>query len=70
MELTAICDVSDDLRNKMAAMYEPKKVYKTYEEMLADPEIEAVIIGIGDQFHVPCAKMCIRDRSLQLFLLQ
>ncbi len=55
MELTAICDVSDDLRNKMAAMYEPKKVYKTYEEMLADPEIEAVIIGIGDQFHVPCA---------------
>lgn len=23
--------------------------------MLADPEVEAVVIGIGDQFHVPCA---------------
>ena len=27
--------------------------------MLKDKEIEAVIIGIGDQFHIPCAKEAI-----------
>lgn len=59
IHLQAICDVADDLRNKMAAIYEPDSAYKDYEEMLADSRVDAVIIGIGDQFHVPCAKQAI-----------
>lgn len=58
--LEAICDVSQELRDKMAAIYEPRKVYDEYEKMLEDPEIDAVIIGNGDQFHVPCSKQAIR----------
>lgn len=57
--LQAICDVAEDLLRKMAAIYEPDSIYTDYEKMLADPEVEAVIIGIGDQFHVPCAKMAV-----------
>lgn len=60
IQLEAICDVADDLRNKMAAIYDPKKVYDSYDDMLADPDIDAVIIGIGDQFHVACAKQAIQ----------
>ena len=46
VELAAICDSSRDLRWKMAAIYEPKKVYSTYQELLEDPDIDAVIIGV------------------------
>ncbi len=52
-ELYAICDVADDLRAKMAAIHEPKKIYADYDAMLADPQVEAVIIAIADEFHVP-----------------
>ncbi len=54
-ELYAICDVADDLREPMAAIHRPRVAYKTFEEMLADPQLEAVIIGVADPFHVPLA---------------
>lgn len=60
IHLYAICDVAEDLLNKMAAMYEPDIIYTDYARMLADSSVEAVIIGIGDQFHVPCAKQAIQ----------
>src|SRR4029079_756025 len=50
-ELYAICDLADDLRGKMAAVHEPRKAYTQYEEMLADPQVEAVVIAVADQFH-------------------
>ena len=49
IQLEAICDVAAELREKMAAIYSPKKVYDDYSKMLADPEIDAVIIGINEQ---------------------
>src|ERR1043165_7590294 len=54
-ELYAICDLADDLREKMAAIHEPRVTYKNYDEMLGDKDVEAVIIGVADQFHVPLA---------------
>lgn len=57
IHLQAVCDVAEDLLQKMAAIYEPDSIYTDYEKMLEDPEVEAVIIGVGDQFHVPCAKL-------------
>ena len=58
-ELYAICDLADDLREKMAAIHEPKVSYRTLDEMLADPQVEAVIIGTADQFHVPLCRQII-----------
>jgi len=57
--LYAICDAADDLRNRMAQIWEPEVAYSKYEEMLADPKVEGVIIGIADQFHVPTAAQAI-----------
>src|SRR5688572_24503274 len=54
-ELYAICDVADDLRAKMVAIHEPRVTYRDYEEMLADPQVEAVIVAVADQYHVPMA---------------
>jgi predicted dehydrogenase len=57
--LYAICDAADDLRIRMAQIWEPEVAYSRYEDMLADPEVEAVVIGIADQFHVTAAIQAI-----------
>jgi predicted dehydrogenase len=58
-ELYAICDLADDLLQKMAAIHEPRVAYRDLDEMLADPQLEAVIIGTADQFHVPLCRKVI-----------
>jgi predicted dehydrogenase len=59
-ELYAICDLADDLRNKMAAVHDPKVSYSNYADMLADPKVDAVIVATSDQFHVPAALEAIK----------
>ena len=59
VELYAICDVAEDLLEKMAAVHAPRVTYTDYRAMLSDPSVEAVIIGVADQFHVPAAREAI-----------
>lgn len=54
-ELYAICDVAEDLLSRMAAIWQPAKTYTDYAAMLADPEVDAVIIATSDAFHVPAS---------------
>ena len=54
-ELYAICDVANDLVERMAWTHAPKKTFRNYDDMLADPGVEAVIIATSDVFHVPAA---------------
>lgn len=58
-ELYAICDVADDLRERMASTHAPTKSFASYEAMLSDPHVEAVIIATADAFHVPAAVMAL-----------
>ena len=51
-ELFAICDVADDLRERMAVAHGARKTFADYDAMLADTEVEAVIIATADAFHV------------------
>ena len=55
IELTAICDLADDLRGQMKLLHQPRFAHREFDEMLANPEVEAVLIGVADQFHVPLA---------------
>jgi predicted dehydrogenase len=59
IELLAICDLADDLRERMALLHQPRCAYREFDEMLADDRIEAVLIGVADQFHVPLALKAI-----------
>ena len=54
-DLYAICDVADDLRERMAWTHKPEKSYGDYDAMLADPDLDAVIIATSDAFHVPAS---------------
>jgi predicted dehydrogenase len=56
-ELYAICDVAEDLVAKMAAIHEPRVTYFDFDQMLSDPHVEAVIIAVADQFHIP---LCLK----------
>ena len=47
--------MADDLRERMAATHAPAKSFADYDAMLADPDLEAVIIATSDAFHVPAA---------------
>lgn len=58
-ELYAICDVSADLRERMAAWRQPKKSYGDFSAMLADADVEAIIIAVADQFHVPLCRQAL-----------
>src|SRR6185436_13936291 len=55
IELTAVCDLANDLRERMTMLHRPRFSYHDYDEMLANPQVEAVLIGVADQFHVPLA---------------
>ena len=54
-DLYAICDVAEDLVQRMGDTYQPAKRYRDYDAMLADPALDAVIIATSDAFHVPAA---------------
>lgn len=58
-ELYAICDAADDLLTTMAAIHGPRATYSDYAAMLADPQVEAVLIAVADQFHIPLARKAI-----------
>jgi predicted dehydrogenase len=52
-DLYAICDAAPDLLARMAATYEPERTFDDFAAMLADPDVEAVIVATSDPFHVP-----------------
>jgi predicted dehydrogenase len=54
-ELYAICDVADDLRERMAVAHGAAHTFKDYDRMLADPNVDAVIVATADEFHVPAS---------------
>lgn len=58
-ELAAICDVAEDLCKYFAAVHHVPKIYLRYEDMLADPDIDAVVIGTAHEYHIECARMAV-----------
>ncbi len=52
-DLYAICDAAPDLLARMGATDEPQKMFADYDAMLADPQLEAVIVATSDAYHVP-----------------
>ena len=60
--LTAVCDVWSDARNQAKALTEERqgttpKVYKHHEQIVNDPEIDALIIATPDHAHAQILEM-------------
>jgi predicted dehydrogenase len=58
-DLYAICDIAVDLTDHLAAIYQPEAVFNDFAGMLADPRVEAVVIAVADQFHVPLCRQAL-----------
>jgi predicted dehydrogenase len=54
-ELHALCDRTEDLLHAVAAIHLPARTFADYDEMLADPELDAVVVAVADQLHVDAA---------------
>lgn len=59
-QLYAVCDAAEDLLARAAAVHSPEVTYRSFDDMLADPKVEAVVIGVADQYHVP---LCLKAVS-------
>jgi predicted dehydrogenase len=57
--LWAICDVADDLRERVAATHAPERSYADYDALLADPDLEAVVVATSDAFHIEAARRAL-----------
>ena len=57
--LHAICDVAEDLLAEMGAIHHPARTFTDYAAMLADPELDAVVVATADQYHVSAARQAI-----------
>ncbi|MFF2032192.1 Gfo/Idh/MocA family protein [Arthrobacter sp. NPDC058192] len=55
VELYAICDAADDLRERMTLIHQPTTSFDDYDKMLNDENVDAVVVAVADQFHVPLA---------------
>ena len=53
--LYGVCDVAEDLLARVVAIHAPERTYTDYDAMLADQNVDAVIVAVADQFHVPMA---------------
>jgi predicted dehydrogenase len=60
VELTAICDVAEDLLERVARRYEIGHAFSNLERFLNEPETDAVLIATADQDHVRHAIECLR----------
>lgn len=58
-DLYAICDVAEDLVERMGNTYLPQKRFHDYQKMLDDTALDAVIIATSDAFHVPASIMAL-----------
>src|SRR5262245_41972453 len=58
-DLYALCDVARGLTDRLAAIYQPRAVYNDFAATLDDPQVEAVVIAVADQFHVPLCRQAL-----------
>ena len=50
--LHAVCDADRGLAERFGAFYDAARTYLDYDAMLADPEVEAVVVATADELHV------------------
>lgn len=53
IELLAACDTAQEVLELIAKRYSIPRAYTDASHLLADPDIEAVVIAVADQFHAP-----------------
>ena len=59
-QLYGLCEAAPDLLARVAAIHRPQRSFTRYAAMLADRQVEAVIVAVADQYHVELALQALR----------
>ena len=59
VELAVVCDVSEDIRRELKQQYPEVKVTADYGEVLANKQIQAVVLAVPAVDHYPAAKQAL-----------
>ena len=59
-ELYGLCETAPDLLARVAGIHRPQRSFTRYADMLADTQVDAVIVAVADQFHVELALQALR----------
>src|ERR1700730_11382945 len=59
-QLYATCDLNEERRKSFAAMFPSEKVFGQYDEMLADPRVEAVVVSLPNSLHFPATLQALK----------
>jgi predicted dehydrogenase len=57
--LIAMCDLSDERRKHLKALYPEAEAVKDYDRLLCDDSIDAIAVATAVQFHHPLAKAAL-----------
>src|SRR5260370_40920201 len=60
IQLQAIADTDPVLRERVSLRYRAQSVYKHSDEVFADPNVDLVILAVGDRLNVRLAKEAVR----------
>jgi predicted dehydrogenase len=60
IQLQAIADTDPVLRERVSLRYRPQSIYKHSDEVFADPNVDLVILAVGDRLHVRLAMDAVR----------
>src|SRR3989442_15323926 len=63
IQLTAICDGGRDLLRKIGLQAGVTDLFTDYEEFLEKGEMDAVLIAVPDEFHLPLARQALEARK-------
>lgn len=58
--LAAASDLSSERREAFHSEFHPRRLYVSYEELLADPEVDAVVISLPNFLHFPVTLAAIQ----------
>ena len=63
IQLQAIADTDPVLRERVSLRYRPQSIYKHSDEVFADPNVDLVILAVGDRLHVRLAMDAVEGRQ-------
>lgn len=58
--LAAACDLSAERRTEYRKTFSPRRMYGPYDELLADPEVDAVVVSLPNFLHFPATLAALR----------
>lgn len=60
VRLVALCERAEDLLDAMGRRTGVSRLYPRYDDLLSDPQVEAVLVAVRDELHVAMAMQALR----------